>query len=69
MSIEAYSLACIKIDKNYTLFVENNKGLVSGNEVTQRHDSQLSFVLLSLIFFILFFIFHIKLKESLKRKS
>ena len=69
VSIEAYSLASKKIDKNYTLFVENNKGLVGGSEVTQRHDSQLSFLLLSLIFFILFFTFHIKLRESLKGKS
>ena len=55
--------------KNCRLFLENNKGLVSGRELTQRDESQLSFLLLSLIFFILFIYFSCQVKGIFKIKE
>ena len=55
--------------KNCRLFLENNKGLVSGREFTQRDESQLSFLLLSLIFFILFIYFSCEVKGIFKIKE
>ena len=55
--------------KNCRLFLENYKGLVSGREVTQRDDSQLSFLLLSLIFFLLFIYFSCQVKGIFKKKE
>ena len=55
--------------KNCRLFLENNKRLVSGRELTQRDESQLSFLLLSLIFFILFIYFSCEVKGIFKIKE
>ena len=58
--------------KNCRLFLENNKGLVSGRKLTQRDESQLSFLLLSsfsLIFFILFIYFSCEVKGIFKIKE
>lgn len=55
--------------KNCRFFLENNKGLVSGRELTQRDESQLSFLLLSLIFFILFIYFSCQVKGIFKIKE